>query len=307
MAKKKMRSMLSQQREKLKAQKAAKAAKQAKAPKLPPGKKGGAIVKAKSSSLGSPRRGQAAARARAAAKGTKGTTTRVAGGKGLPKQTPKLPPASKTKAVGKAIGKVAKPLAPALKGIARVAGPLALGISGVQTASDLAGSLKRGEGIVRLAKGLGKKKDKPTVTSRDRRGRPKTTKPKVKPAKRGMSNIPPKEGTGKGSPTDKKPTSGTKSPKPTSKPATGASRRPSASSKPAASKRNNTDVPSNAKSNPYRMPQGKERKDKSYKAVQELKAMRQASKKRQNAQMPKKPAGKKLSKNAQNLRRRRGM
>ena len=70
-------------------------------------------------------------------------------------------PPSKTKAVGKAIGKVAKPLAPALKGIAKVAGPLALGISGVQTAKDLAGSLKRGEGIVRLAKGLGKKKDKP--------------------------------------------------------------------------------------------------------------------------------------------------
>ena len=51
MARKKQRSLLQQQREKLKAQKAAKAAKQAKAPKLPPGKKGGAIVKPQSSAI----------------------------------------------------------------------------------------------------------------------------------------------------------------------------------------------------------------------------------------------------------------
>ena len=47
-------------------------------------------------------------------------------------------------------------------------------------------------------------KPKRTVTSRNRRGRPTSYAKPVKPARRGMSNIPPKEGTGKGSPTDKK-------------------------------------------------------------------------------------------------------
>jgi hypothetical protein len=47
-------------------------------------------------------------------------------------------------------------------------------------------------------------KPKRTVTSRNRRGRPTSFAKPAKPAKRGMSNIPPKEGTGKGSPTDKK-------------------------------------------------------------------------------------------------------
>jgi len=184
--------------------------------------KGGALAKTSktSSAITKPssgRRGRAAAKARVAAKGTKGSGTKVAGGKGLPKQTPKLPPASKLKAAGRAIGKVAKPVAPGLKGIGRVAGPLGLGISGVATASDLAGSLKRGEGIVRLVKGLGKKGPKAKVTGRNRRGRATSTTKPVKPAKRGMSNIPPKEGTGKGSPTDKKKVSKVSAPKPKSK------------------------------------------------------------------------------------------
>lgn len=45
---------------------------------------------------------------------------------------------------------------------------------------------------------------KPEVTSRNRRGRPTSYAKPVQPARRGMSNIPPKEGTGQGSPNDKK-------------------------------------------------------------------------------------------------------
>ena len=48
-------------------------------------------------------------------------------------------------------------------------------------------------------------KPKREVTSRNRRGRPTSYAKPVQPARRGMSNIPPKEGTGKGSPNDKKP------------------------------------------------------------------------------------------------------
>lgn len=54
-----------------------------------------------------------------------------------------------------------------------------------------------------------KPSSKPTVTGpnrtqRRRGGRPGNRTQPVQPARRGMSNIPPKEGTGKGSPTDKK-------------------------------------------------------------------------------------------------------
>ena len=47
-------------------------------------------------------------------------------------------------------------------------------------------------------------KPKREVTSRNRRGRPTSYAKPVQPARRGMSNIPPKEGTGMGSPNDKK-------------------------------------------------------------------------------------------------------
>ena len=64
-----------------------------------------------------------------------------------------------------------------------------------------------------------KKEDKPKrqVTSRNRRGRP-TSYADPKPAKRGVSNIPPKEGTGKGSPTVKKKVTKVSAPKASSKP-----------------------------------------------------------------------------------------
>ncbi len=48
-------------------------------------------------------------------------------------------------------------------------------------------------------------KPKREVTSRNRRGRPTSYAKPVQPARRGMSNIPPQEGTGRGSPNDKKP------------------------------------------------------------------------------------------------------
>ena len=111
---------------------------------------------------------------------------------------------------------------------------------------------------------------------RNRRGRVVGYKP-VKPARRGMSNIPDKEGTGKGSPNDKKTTKpastgGTKTTKPQVKSGGGVTAK---------------DVPSNSKKNPYRMPQGAERKDRMSKVVKELKAMQERSRARQ-AEMKKK-------------------
>ena len=62
-------------------------------------------------------------------------------------------------------------------------------------------------------------KPKRTVTSRNRRGRPTSYAKPVQPARRGMSNIPPQEGTGRGSPNDKKPvTRQNVTPKATTKP-----------------------------------------------------------------------------------------
>jgi len=75
------------------------------------------------------------------------------------------------------------------------------------------------------------KKPKRQVTSRNRRGRPTSYAAPVKPAKRGLSNIPPKEGTGKGSPTDKKKVSKVTAPKPQSKPPVKASKPRSATPK----------------------------------------------------------------------------
>lgn len=91
-------------------------------------------------------------------------------------------------------------------------GGIGLALSGVATAQDLTASLKRGEGyasLPRVAKAIlkGKNKKKTTGGKTNRRGRNVSTKTATptKPAKRGMSNIPVGEGTGKGSPNDKKP------------------------------------------------------------------------------------------------------
>ena len=108
-----------------------------------------------------------------------------------------------------------------------------------------------------------------------------------------MSNIPPKEGTGKGSPTDKKKVSKVSAPKAKSK-------------APVSAPKGRTAAPKSSGKNPYRAPQGAERKDRMSKVVKELKAMSLRSKERQNAQMPKKKVEKKLSRNEQNRRRRQG-
>ena len=91
-------------------------------------------------------------------------------------------------------------------------GGIGLALSGVATAQDLTASLKRGEGyasLPRVAKAIlkGKNQKKTTGGKTNRRGRNVSTKTATptKPAKRGMSNIPVGEGTGKGSPNDKKP------------------------------------------------------------------------------------------------------
>ncbi len=66
-----------------------------------------------------------------------------------------------------------------------------------------------GQGGSRAAVNRRPKKEEPKpkreVTSRNRRGRPTSYAQPVAPARRGMSNIPPQEGTGRGSPNDKKP------------------------------------------------------------------------------------------------------
>ena len=140
---------------------------------LPPGKKGGALVKSGSSKPMSPRLKAALDKKARAAKGTKGTGGGAKGGRGLPKQTPKLPPASSTRAAARSVGNVVGPISPALRGIARVAGPTALFLSGAATAQDLAKSLKRVEGIVRLVKGVkNAPKAKVSQSNRGRRRKP---------------------------------------------------------------------------------------------------------------------------------------
>jgi hypothetical protein len=187
---------------------------------LPPGKKGGDIKpKVTPRGRASAKRAQAAAKQVRAAQGTKstgvktgqpaGSANRVYGANRVKAAVGRATRAAKLAKVGKALG---------------AAGLIA---SGVSTAKDLTDSLKRGEGYASLGKlnkelqknsGGGrsgakrrqdakpKKKPKPTkVTSNqptNRRGRPTTTSTTTKPKPRGMSNIPPGEGTGRGSPND---------------------------------------------------------------------------------------------------------
>ena len=190
------------------------------------------------------------------------------------------------------------------KGLLGKLGGAALVADGVSTAKDLGDSLRRGEGYAALP-GLVKRlsqNNQNKGASRTGQGggrasvsrKPKETKPKrgepirnrrgrvvgykpVQPARRGMSNIPPEEGTGKGSPNDKKttkpaPTGGKKTTKPKVKPGGGVTAK---------------DAPSNSKKNPYRMPQGSERKDRMSKVVRELQEMQRRSKKRQGKKMSK--------------------
>ena len=63
----------------------------------------------------------------------------------------------------------------------------------------------------------------------DKKPNQTASKPKPSPSKRGMPNIPPKEGTGKGSPNDKPQRSSRPSPQPTSRPSPQRSSRPTRS------------------------------------------------------------------------------
>ena len=216
----------------------------------------------------------------------------------LPAAKPKLKPASGGPKGSLPGGSGARNLLKAgSKGVLGKLGAAGLAIEGVSTAKDLGDSLKRGEGFAalpglnkRLNKGVrGASGGRATVKRktaaakpkrgepiRNRRGRVVGYKP-VKPARRGMSNIPPTEGTGKGSPNDKK----------TTKPASTGS---TSTTKPKVKSGGGVtakDVPSNSKKNPYRMPQGSERKDRMSKVVRELQEMQRRSKKRQGKKMSK--------------------
>ena len=214
----------------------------------------------------------------------------------LPAAKPKLKPASGGPKGSLPGGSGARKLLKAgSKGFLQKLGAVGLAAEGVSTAKDLGDSLRRGEGYAALP-GLNKRrnqgikgasggratvkpKKKETKPNRgepirNRRGRVVGYKP-AKPARRGMSNIPPKEGTGQGSPNDKKTTKpastgGTNTTKPKVKSGGGGGAK---------------DAPSNSKKNPYRMPQGSERKDRMSKVVRELQAMQRRSKKRQGKKM----------------------
>lgn len=245
--------------------KAAKSKPVAKAPQkaLPPAGK----------SSGSQRRFQAQDKAAASARGTKGTGTRTGGTSNLARYS--------------ALAKKSK-----LAGAGRALGAAGLAINAYQNAKGLSDSLQRGEGLAKLARkgttqGKGTKgsqggsraavtrKPKPTskpkreVTSRNRRGRPTSYAKPVKPAKRGMSNIPPQEGTGRGSPNNRKP-----------------AKRQNAAPKPKVKKGSGVSgVGPVASGRAYSV--AKTGKSVSRQRVDELRAMRERSKKRQ-AEMKKK-------------------
>ena len=117
-------------------------------------------------------------------------------------------------------------------------------------------------------------KTKRTVTSRNRRGRPTSF---AKPAKRGMSNIPPQEGTGKGSPNDRPKVKAKATPKATTK----------ATPKPKVKKGSGVSGVGPVKSG-RAFSVAKTGKSVSRQRVDELRAMRERSKKRQAAQKKKK-------------------
>ena len=192
------------------------------------------------------------------------------------------------------------------KGLLGKLGGAALIADGVTKAKDLGDSLRRGEGyaalpglVKRLSKnnqnkgasgtgaGGGRAKVKPKKKEtkpnrgepiRNRRGRVVGYKP-VKPARRGMSNLPSdyKE--------DEKRLSQAARPKTTRTKTTSSG----GSTKPKVKSGGGTggakDVPSNSKKNPYRMPQGDERKDRMSKVVGELQKMQRRSRKRQGKKM----------------------
>ena len=120
-------------------------------------------------------------------------------------------------------------------------------------------------------------KPKREVTSRNRRGRPTSYAKPVQPARRGMSNIPPQEGTGRGSPNDKKRQNVTPKTQPKTQP----------KSTPKVKKGSGVSGVGPVKSGrAYSV--AKTGKSVTRQRVDELRAMRERSKKRQAAQKKKK-------------------
>ena len=209
-------------------------------------------------------RAQAAAKAARAAKGSTGTGVRAAGGSGLPKQTPRLPSAGQTARNLLRNKAVTRGPASRLAGIGLIA-------SGIAEAQSLAQSLKRGEGFARLpgmaARALTAKAPARASGPRNRRGNPvNRNKPAVKPARRGMGDI---RGTSKDYKADEARLAAAARPKtqPKTQPTVKATQQPP-TSKPG----NNT----KPKKNPYRKPEGDERKDRMSKVVADLKKRREA-------------------------------
>ena len=169
--------------------------------------------------------------------------------------------------------RTASKVARAAKGL----GAAGLAISGLATAKDLADSLKRGEGLAKLAKkGTTQGKGTKGGQGGSRAAVSRKPKPTTKP-KRGMSNIPPKEGTGKGSPNDKKRQNVT--PK--------ASPKPKTAPKPKVKKGSGVSGVGPVKSG-RAFSVAKTGKSVSQQRAAELRAMRERSKKRQAAQKKKK-------------------
>ena len=134
-----------------------------------------------------------------------------------------------------------------------------------------------GQGGSRAAVNRRPSQSRPTVTGPNRTQRRNRTQP-VQPARRGMSNIPPQEGTGRGSPNDKKPvTRQNVTPKASTKP----------KSTPKVKKGSGVSGVGPVKSGrAYSV--AKTGKSVSRQRVDELRAMRERSKKRQAAQRKKK-------------------
>ena len=339
MAKKKQRSLLQMQREKLKRQRAAKAQRQAANKQLPGrgrtsagstkarvqrGRRRDAMAKKQLTDFGRAlkrtlRQGAAESRLKKAAKGTRGSGVRT--GQAAPGKLAKRGSSAITKkgalvksSSGRATDGRVKRVKVSVDGQKKLRpGDTA---KKVGSGSSTKGALKgKGGALAKRPKGggLGAQAagtaglylaDKMAQTI-GKKGQSKMSGlgigkgPLVK-KKRGVSNIPKSEGTGGKAETTLK--YGAGKPKKTSPKASA----PKPSSKPAVKASKPATKPTSGK-NPYRIPQGDERKDRMSKVVKELRGMQKRSKARQNAQMPKKPAKKKsMSRNERNRRRRQG-
>jgi hypothetical protein len=188
------------------------------------------------------------------------------------------------------------------KGPAKKVGRLAAGArayaaqsAGLYLADKMAQTIgKKGQSkMSRLGIKGGAVKSKPAAAKPKMKPSPGMSKGAVEAAKKGAA------AANKASATPKKKVSKVSAPKATKKAPVSAPRSVSSTSKPRTSA---PKAKSSGGKNPYRMPQGAERKDRMSKVVKELKAMKLSSKKRQEAQKPKK----KMSRNESNLRRRQG-